>query len=229
MLEIGAVAPDYPAACPSPTLARVEQEHVAVEEALIARARHGDLDAFNLLVERYQDVVFGLCRRLLGDSHAAEDATQEAFLSAFRAIGGFAGGNFRAWILRIAANQSKDELRRRQRRPVIQTPPQRDDAPPPPDPADDSQDVVGSIEQAELGRQLERALLEIPFEQRQAIVLADIQGYRYEEIAVIASCSLGTVKSRISRGRERLRVILTRDPELSDRFGRLHGREETQQ
>lgn len=194
---------------------------------LIAHAREGDLDAFNVLVGRYEATVYGVCRRLLSDSAAAEDAAQEAFISAYRAIGGFAGGNFRAWLLRIAANESKDELRRRQRRPVIQSPPQRDDAPPPPEPADESQDVAGSIEQAELGRQLERALLEIPFEQRQAIVLADVQGYRYEEIAVIASCSLGTVKSRISRGRERLRVILSRDPELSARFTRLHEREET--
>lgn len=205
----------------------MEPDRSAADDVLIAHAREGDLDAFNVLVGRYEATVYGVCRRLLSDSAAAEDAAQEAFISAYRAIGGFAGGNFRAWLLRIAANESKDELRRRQRRPVIQSPPKRDDAPPPPEPADESQDVAGSIEQAELGRQLERALLEIPFEQRQAIVLADVQGYRYEEIAVIASCSLGTVKSRISRGRERLRVILSRDPELSARFTRLHEREET--
>lgn len=205
----------------------MEPDRSAADDVLIAHAREGDLDAFDVLVGRYEATVYGVCRRLLSDSAAAEDAAQEAFISAYRAIGGFAGGNFRAWLLRIAANESKDELRRRQRRPVIQSPPQRDDAPPPPEPADESQDVAGSIEQAELGRQLERALLEIPFEQRQAIVLADVQGYRYEEIAVIASCSLGTVKSRISRGRERLRVILSRDPELSARFARLHEREET--
>lgn len=217
----------YRAVAPSPTLARVEPDRTPPDDLLIARARDGDLDAFNGLVGRYQDAVYGLCRRLLSDPAAAEDATQEAFISAYRAIGSFAGGNFRAWLLRIAANESKDELRRRQRRPVAQAPDQRDDAAPPPEPADDTQDVPAFIEQAELGRQLERALLEVPFEQRQAIVLADVQGYRYEEIALIAGCSLGTVKSRISRGRERLRVILSRDPELSARFARLHTREET--
>ncbi len=217
----------YRAAVASPTLAPVEPDKTAEDDLLIARAREGGLDAFNMLVERYQDAVYGLCRRLLSDPTAAEDATQEAFISAYRAIGSFAGGNFRAWLLRIAANQSKDELRRRQRRPVLQPPTEHEDGPAPFEPADTSQDVPAFIEQAELGRQLERALMDVPFEQRQAIVLADIQGYRYEEIALIAGCSLGTVKSRISRGRERLRVILSRDPELSARFARLHTREET--
>jgi RNA polymerase sigma-70 factor (ECF subfamily) len=205
----------------------VEHERHSVDDGLILSAREGSLDAFNVLVEQYQDAVYGLCRRLLADSGAAEDAAQEAFISAFRAIRSFSGGNFRAWLFRIAANESKDELRRRQRRPQVQTPPLRDDAPITPDPVDETQDIVATIEQIELGAQIEQALLQVSFEQRQAIVLADIHGYRYEEIASIAGCSLGTVKSRISRGRERLKVILSRDPELSARFARLDTREET--
>lgn len=204
----------------------VEQDTTPADDVLVAQARDGSLDAFNVLVERYQDGVYALCRRLLADPGAAEDATQEAFLSAFRAMHAFAGGNFRAWLFRIAANESKDELRRRQRRPQVQPQVEREDAPPRPEPADESQDVLATVEQHDLGAQLERALREVPFEQRQAIVLADVHGYRYEEIATIAGCSIGTVKSRVSRGRERLRVILSRDPELSARFGRLSTREE---
>jgi RNA polymerase sigma-70 factor (ECF subfamily) len=205
----------------------VEQGKNLPDDQLIAQAREGSLDAFNMLVERYQDGVYSLCRRLLGDPGAAEDATQEAFISAFRAIGSFAGGNFRAWLFRIAANESKDELRRRQRRPKLYTPPERDDGPTLAEPVDESVDVAGAVEQVEFRGRLEEILLEIPYEQRQAIVLADVHGYRYEEIASIAGCSLGTVKSRISRGRERLRAIVARDPELSAHIARLGTREET--
>lgn len=207
----------------------VEPDANLPEHELIASARDGSLPAFNLLVERYQDAVYTLCRRLLADPASAEDATQEAFISAFRAIKGFAGGNFRAWLFRIAANESKDELRRQRRRPLIQAPIQHEDAPPPQDPVDESQDILRLVEQRDLGAQLERALQEVTFEQRQAIVLADIHGYRYDEIAAIAGCSVGTVKSRVSRGRQRLRVILSRDPELSARFGRLPMQEDNRQ
>lgn len=203
----------------------MQTEREPAESQLVERARDGSLEAFNLLVDRYQDAVYALCRRLLADSAAAEDASQETFISAYRAIGSFAGGNFRSWLLRIAANQSKDELRKRQRRPR-QALTRADDDAPPIDLPDPSGDVTFAIERAELGRQLEAALMQLSFEQRQAIVLADVHGYHYEEIAAIASCSIGTVKSRIARGRERLRVILLTDPEHFARFQRLASKEE---
>ena len=86
------------------------------DERLVLLAKDGDLEAFNSLVDRYQGAVYTLCLRLLGNREAAEDATQETFLSAYRALDRFQGGSFRNWLLRIAANESKDELRRRKRK-----------------------------------------------------------------------------------------------------------------
>src|SRR5512143_4025106 len=88
------------------------------ETALIQAARQGDLDAFNRLVLAYQDQVYAQAYRMMGEMEAAEDATQEAFISAFRSIQSYRGGSFRAWLLRIVTNASYDELRRRQRRPT---------------------------------------------------------------------------------------------------------------
>ena len=89
------------------------------EPSLLARSRDGDLDAFNTLVERHQRSVFNLCLRMLGSTQAAEDATQEAFISAFRSIKSLRGAGFRAWLARIAANACYDELRRRRSRPAV--------------------------------------------------------------------------------------------------------------
>jgi RNA polymerase sigma factor (sigma-70 family) len=89
------------------------------EEALIQSAKEGDLNSFNRLVLAYQDLVFTQACRLLNDDQAADDATQEAFISAFRSIRKYRGGSFRAWLLRIVTNACYDELRRRKRRPTI--------------------------------------------------------------------------------------------------------------
>src|SRR4029079_2922722 len=86
------------------------------DERLVLLAKDGNLEAFNSLVDRYQGAVYSLCARILGNRAAAEDAAQEAFINAFRSLRRFEGGNFRSWLLRIAANESKDELRRPKRR-----------------------------------------------------------------------------------------------------------------
>ncbi len=176
--------------------------------ALVERARAGDLDAFNSLVDLYQRQVYNLCLRMLGSREAAEDATQEAFLSAYRRLGDFRGGQFRSWLLRIATNISIDELRRLKRRAT--SPLEREHEGEPravdvPDPAAGPEELaLGS----ELRAALERALALLPPEQRAAVVLADVQGLRYEEVAAALGCSVGTVKSRIFRARERLRAHL---------------------
>ena len=178
-------------------------------------SKDGSLDAFNSLVERHQSSVFSLCLRLLGSPHSAEDATQETFLSAYRALHSFAGGNVRSWLLRIAANESKDELRRRRRKDSAGSLNQMfDNEEVPIEVPDNSESTEAFIERQELGEGLQNLLLLLPFDQRQAIVLADIQGYRYEEIATITSSSLGTVKSRIHRARERMRKLIAEHPEL---------------
>ena len=178
----------------------------------LRRAREGDLAAFNELVLEHQGLVVNLCYRLLGQRQQAEDAAQDAFIAAWRNLAGLRGDAFRPWLLRIAANACKDELRRRGRRPstslddaLEEGMPEPPDAGPAPEPA---------LLQTELRDRIEVALRELPDEQRLALVLCDIEGLDYVEIAVAMQTSLGTVKSRIARGRARLRDILLREPEL---------------
>ena len=193
------------------------------DEHLVSLSKDGSLDAFNSLVERYQAAVYNLCLRLIGDSAAAEDAAQEAFLSAYRSIQRFEGGNLRSWLLRIAANQSKDELRRRTRRGPHDSLSASDPDDPPIDLPDSGESADQYVERMAIGKGIQQALLQLPFEQRQAVLLSDLHGYHYEEIALIAGSSVGTVKSRIHRGRERLRTILSSQPELFGHHGRLEG------
>jgi len=182
-----------------------------MEEAeLIQRAKQGDLDCFNRLVERYQREVYNLCLRMLGNAPAAEDATQDAFFSAFRGIGKFRGGSFRAWLFRIAANACRDQLRLLRRRPTtsLDTLPLE---------LEFDQRTLSPEDDAlrqELGEEIKRALAALPPDQRLAVILRDIEGLDYEEIAQATGSSLGTVKSRINRGRARLRDHLGQYREL---------------
>ncbi len=188
---------------------------------LVSLAKNGSLDAFNSLVDRHQAHVYGLCRRMLGQPEAAEDAAQETFLAAFRGIQGFQGGNFQGWLLRIAANQCRDEYRRRSRRisAGTLTPGEpNDDGIDLPDPGESAE---SALLRHELTADLERLLLELPFEQRQAVVLVDIYELNYDEAASLAGTSLGTLKSRIHRGRERLRKLVLAHPELFAEVRRL--------
>lgn len=194
------------------------------DEDLIQQARNGNLASFNSLVERYQVAVYNLSLRLLGNRQSAEDATQETFLSAYRALARFEGGNFRAWLFRIAANHSKDALRRAQRKDRASSLDEIfDTLGAPVEVADETESSEARIERAALSRELQNALLELPFDQRRAIVLVDIHGYSYDEVASICETSPGTIKSRIHRGRERLRDIIRRNPELFGRSERLEG------
>lgn len=184
------------------------------EAELLARAGQGDLSAFNLLVEHYQTGVYNLCLRLLGNPQAAEDTAQDAFISAYRRLDSFRGGSFRSWLFRIAANASYDELRWRRSRPQMSL----DEPQGPSDRAFDIADKAPSpgerAEQSELRQAITNALARLPDEQRLAIVLCDAQGLDYAEIAEVMQCSLGTVKSRIARGRGRLRQTLLQNAEL---------------
>lgn len=185
------------------------------DEDLIQKAKNGNLAAFNSLVERYQAGVFNLSLRLLGNRQSAEDATQETFLSAYRALARFEGGNFRAWLFRIAANHSKDALRRAQRKDRASSLDEIfDTLGAPVEVADERESSESRVERASVARALQEALLELPFDQRRAIVLVDIHGYSYDEVAGVCETSPGTIKSRIHRGREKLRELIRKDPEL---------------
>lgn len=187
----------------------------AVDDDLILQSRNGNLAAFNQLVERYQVAVYNLCVRLLASKEAAEDATQEAFLSAYRALDRFEGGSFRSWLLRIAANQAKDELRRRKRKDRAASLDEIfDTLDAPVEVPDHTERPEDRVQRAAVSTALQRALMDLPPDQRRAIVLVDVMGYPYEEAARICETSPGTIKSRIHRGREKLRAIVNRNPEL---------------
>ena len=173
---------------------------------LLARAREGDLDAFNDLVVVYQDMLFALVVRMVPDRDQASDAVQEAFFSAYRNMEGFRGGSVRSWLSRIAINAAMDAQRLKKRRPADPYPELEDDTWQPP--ADASADPVTTSLTAERHRALNAAMARITDEQRTAIVLYDVEGYDYAEIADLTGVSLGTVKSRIHRGRLALRGLL---------------------
>jgi RNA polymerase sigma-70 factor, ECF subfamily len=188
------------------------------DERLVAAAQAGSLDAFNALVARYERPAYGLAYRLLGDQAAAEDATQESFLAAWANLRSYRGGVFKSWLLRIVANRCYDELRKRQRHPADSL----DALPVEPEAAWTTQARAETPDdfalRRELGLHLRQGIERLPHDQRLTLVLSDVQGHSYEEIAEITGVNLGTVKSRLSRARARLRDELRRTGELFDRY-----------
>lgn len=190
-------------------------------EALIEQAQAGDLQAFNQLVYHYQSITYNVANRILNDPDAAADATQDAFLSAYRALDSFRGGSFKAWILRIVTNACYDQLRRKKRRPTssldaLLVGPGAHEAF-----VDHVENPESHAMRKDLGRIIQVALQSLPEDQRTTVVLADIEGLRYKEIAEIMGVELGTVKSRLSRARARLRDVLREEEELLPRRYRL--------
>ena len=179
---------------------------------LLERAREGDLNGFNDLVVCYQDMLFALVVRMVPDRDQASDAVQEAFFSAYRNMGSFRGGSVKSWLSRIAINAAMDTQRLRKRRPSEPYPELEDDTWQPP--AGASADPVTSSLTSERHRVLNAALAKITDDQRTAIVLYDVEGYDYTEIAEMTGVSLGTVKSRIHRGRLSMRDLLADRMEL---------------
>jgi RNA polymerase sigma-70 factor (ECF subfamily) len=181
------------------------------EQALIAAAQQGDLNAFNRLVLAYQDQVFSQAYRMMGDAEPAEDATQEAFISAYRNIGFYRGGSFRAWLFRIVTNACYDELRRRKRRPTVPLEPVDEDEEEIESPrwlADPGESPEERLERQQLNQALQNCLDALPEDFRSVVVMVDVQGMDYTEAAQVAGAPLGTVKSRLARARLRLKDCL---------------------
>lgn len=178
------------------------------EETLIQQAQKGDVVAFNRLVVQYQELVFNVAYRIMGDPAAAEDVAQETFITAYQSLRTFRGGSFKSWLIRVATNRCYDELRRHKRRPQSSLDEMMDE--------NESlaflrspQDTPETHRQrVELAQTIERCLKDLPDDQRIVTVLSDVEGYDYQEIASITRVSLGTVKSRISRARAKLRDCL---------------------
>lgn len=169
------------------------------EDLLIAQSRGGDARAFDLLVEKYQDRVYDLAYRITGHHADAQDAAQDAFVKAYLALGTFRGdAAFSTWLHRIAVNAAYDAVRRR--------PPAGSQ---PVEAAAAAVDPLGDrAERVEARGRILLAIAALPLEQRAVVVLRDIQGWSYEEIAAIAEIPLGTVRSRLARGRQALKAAL---------------------
>lgn len=181
---------------------------------LIERSRQGDLEAFNQLIIEYQGFGYNVAYRLLDDADSAADALQDSFIKAFRALENYRGGSFKGWLTRIVINTCYDHLRHRKRKPTDSL----DEMPV-------EEEYVGALsdrsespyefaERRELQALIGAAITSLPEVLRTAIVLRDVEGYAYEEIAEITSAAIGTVKSRINRARGRVRDYLNQHAEL---------------
>ena len=187
------------------------------EPALIQTAQRGNLDSFNTLILNYQDRVFHTALRILGDEDLAADAAQEAFISAFRGISSFRGGSFKAWLMRTVTNACYDELRRQKRRPTTPLEPDAADGEEMDSPrwlADPNLTPAQQSEADDLEHAIQHCLDALPTEFRAVVVLADIQGMDYSEVATAVHVPLGTIKSRLARARLRLRECLRGFEEL---------------
>jgi len=196
------------------------------ESILIRNAKKGDVNAFNQLILTYQEQVFNLTYRMLNDEMAAEDATQNTFINAFQHIKSFRGGSFRAWILRVAANNSYDELRRKKRKPTrpltvtdIKSGEEMDD----PIWLEDDRDLPEEhIIKKELEQAIQRCIDQLPKTFRAVVILVDIQGFGYREASRIAGSPIGTIRSRLARARLQVQSCLQGVRELLPEKFRLN-------
>lgn len=217
------VHPTVTAAIVAPPWAAGYDDQTVDEPALIRDAKRGDLEAFNRLVLAYQGLAFNVALRIMGEEASAADATQEAFLSAFRSLRRFRGGSFRAWLLRIVTNACYDEFRRRKRRPAVSI--------------DQEPEIEAQVslrnpdegpeqaaQRSELAQAIQDCLMLLVPEFRTVAVLVDVQGFDYQEAAAAIGKPLGTVKSRLARARAKLRDCLQGHGELLPASYRLGDR-----
>ena len=181
------------------------------ELELISAAKQGDLQAFNGLVLDYQDMVFRQARYWVNDEETAADITQDTFIKAYQGLKGFQGGSFRAWLLRTATHAAIDELRRQQRRPTLSIDYEDDEgmdqefsgwmADPEPLPEE-------IVERNQLQQAVQFILAQVKPVYRAAVVLVDLQGLDYEEASEVLGVPVGTLKSRLARGRMMMRKLI---------------------
>lgn len=187
------------------------------EQHAIRHALDGDLAAFNTLVVKYQRMAYSVAYRMLQRDDIAEDAVQDSFIKAYRALETFRGGQFKSWLMRIVVNTCYDVLRV-QKRYVTES---LEEEPTEDGPATNQTSLVDKaespqdyVERQELATRIELGIQSLPEDQRLVLVLCDVHGYAYDEIAEITAQPMGTVKSRINRARAKLREFLLQQPEL---------------
>lgn len=180
------------------------------ESDLIARAQHGDLDAFNEIILLHQDALFNIALRTIGDEDRAADAVQDALIAAFRSLGTFHGGSLRAWLARTVVNKCYDEYRRSSRHPTLPLTPVVD--------GEELEDwdwlrdpgpsLESRFDDSQLNQALQSCIKSLPFAHRAVLALVDVDGLSYEEAASTLRIPVGTVKSRLARARATMRLSL---------------------
>lgn len=193
------------------------------ETRVIKEAQKGSVAAFNQLVMAYQGTAYNVAYRVIGNGDAAADACQEAFLKAYQAIKQYRGGSFKSWLLRIVTNACYDQMRYKNRRPATSLEDMVEES------EDHNENLANggerpeeSVLRGELNDLIQLGINHLPEDQRVVLVLSDVQGFSYQEIAEIVGQPLGTIKSRLSRGRQRLRDFLLEQQELLPNQYRLN-------
>ena len=208
----------------------VEHGSVEMEDTeLVQATRQGDLNAFNELVLKYQDQVFNLAFRILGNQATAEDVAQNAFILAFQKIYQFHGDAFRAWLLKVATNLCYDEMRTGRRHPQQSLEPIDQDGETHESPywLKDSKPLPeDALETSDLRNALEHGLSQLPLNFRSVVTLVDVHQMNYKDASSAIGISIGTLKSRLSRGRMQLRNILlnAEKPYLPESFNSIPAR-----
>lgn len=179
------------------------------ELLLIKRSKKGDTDSFEQLVSNYQVSAYNIAYRMLGNKEDASDCTQDAMIKVFRSISKFKGNSsFSTWMYRIVINTCKDFIRKKKEVLYLDNDIKGEEGNIKRELEDSSDTPETILERKELKKEIEKAIMEINSDHREVIVLRDIREYSYEEIAEILDCSIGTVKSRINRGRKALKDVL---------------------
>jgi len=187
------------------------------ETDLIKAAQQGDLEAFNLLIPSYQNLLFGIALGITKDEDVAADALQEALISAFRSFAAFRGVSLRSWLARVVINACYDEIRRQRRQhsvPLDQFNVEGDEIETSFWLVDPHAGPEAQSESREIRNAIEKSIFELPPVYRIVLILVDIQGLSYEEAATAAGIPIGTVKSRLARARLRMQQSLQTVGEL---------------
>lgn len=185
------------------------------ERALVRAAQQGDLDAFNQLILHYQAMAYSVVFRIVQNQDDAADIVQASLLNAFHKLDQLQGSSFKSWLMRIVINRAYDLLRARKRRVVVSWEnsfEQGEESAS--ELIDESESPLAFAERSELNEAINKGLSSLKEEYRTVLVLADVEGYNYEEIAEIMQWPIGTVKSSLSRGRAKLRDYLLRRSDL---------------
>lgn len=192
------------------------------DQLLVERSKKGDREAFEHLVRLYENKVYTIAYRLMGNHADASDLAQDAFIKIYQALPNFRGdSSFSTWIYHITVNVCRDELRKRQRRPTVSLDEPAGENTPTYEIRSNAPGPEEMLDRSETQAMIQQCLNMLSDDYRTILVMREIQDLAYEEIAEHLGCSLGTVKSRLSRARQALKEKISKQMELTSPPQRL--------